>query len=79
MGLAQAGALYMIANTVGSAVPTPGGVGGIEAALTAALIGAGVDGATAAAIVLLFRLFTFWLPTIPGYGMLRLSKHQGIV
>jgi glycosyltransferase 2 family protein len=38
MSFARAGALYMIANTIGSAVPTPGGVGGIEAALTAVLL-----------------------------------------
>jgi undecaprenyl-diphosphatase len=79
MGLAQAGALYMVANTVGAAVPTPGGVGGIEAALTAALLGAGVDAANAAAIVVLFRLFTFWLPTLPGWLMLQYTQRAGIV
>jgi uncharacterized protein (TIRG00374 family) len=79
MSFAKAGALYMIANTVGSAVPTPGGVGGIEAALTAVLLSFGVDSATAAAIVLLFRLLTFWLPTVPGYGFLRYTQRAGIV
>ena len=79
MGFAKAGALYMIANTIGSAVPTPGGVGGVEAALTAALISFGVDNATAAAIVLLFRTLTFWLPTIPGYFFMRYTQRAGIV
>lgn len=79
MDFARAGALYMVANTVGSAVPTPGGVGGIEAALTAALIGFGVDSATAAAIVLFFRTLTFWLPTVPGYGFLQYTQRKGIV
>jgi uncharacterized membrane protein YbhN (UPF0104 family) len=79
MGFAQAGALYMVANTVGSAVPTPGGVGGLEAALTAALLGAGVAGATAAAIVVLFRLATYWLPTLPGWLFLQHSQRSGIV
>ncbi len=79
ISFAKAGALYMIANTLGSAVPTPGGVGGIEAALTAALLSFGVDNATAAAIVLLFRVLTFWLPTIPGYAMLRYTQKAGIV
>ena len=69
----------MIASTVGSAVPTPGGVGGVEAALTAALIGAGVDEATAAAITLFFRGFTYWLPTLPGWGFLRYVQRVGIV
>lgn len=79
MDFAKAGALYMVANTVGSAVPTPGGVGGIEAALTAVLIGFGVDSATAAAIVLFFRTLTFWLPTVPGYGFLQYCQRKGIV
>jgi len=75
----KAGALFMIANTVGSAVPTPGGVGGIEAALTAVLIGFGVEGATAGAIVIFFRTLTFWVPTIPGYGLLQYTQRTGIV
>lgn len=79
MSFPKAGALYMIANTIGSAVPTPGGVGGVEAALTASLISFGVDNATAAAIVLLFRTLTFWLPTIPGYFFLQYTQRKGIV
>jgi undecaprenyl-diphosphatase len=75
----KAGAMYIIATTIGSAVPTPGGVGGVEAALTAALIAYGVDNATAAAIVLFFRTLTFWLPTIPGYGFFRYTRAKGIV
>jgi uncharacterized membrane protein YbhN (UPF0104 family) len=35
--------------------------------MTAGLIAAGVDGAIALSSVLLFRLLTFWLPTIPGW------------
>ena len=75
----MAGAMYIIATTIGSAVPTPGGVGGVEAALTAALIAYGIDNATAAAIVLFFRTLTFWLPTIPGYGFFRYTQAKGIV
>jgi uncharacterized protein (TIRG00374 family) len=75
----KAGALYMIASTIGSAVPTPGGVGGIEAALTAALLSFGVDSASAAGIVLLFRLLTFWLPTVPGYAFLQYTRRRHIV
>ena len=43
VGFADLGMLYLIGSTVGSAVPTPGGVGGVEAALIAVLTGAGVD------------------------------------
>ncbi|MCB1256059.1 MAG: flippase-like domain-containing protein [Microthrixaceae bacterium] len=79
LGFARVGALYMIANTVGAAVPTPGGVGGVEAALTAALISGGVDAPTAGAIVLVFRLFTFWIPTLPGWISLQRAQKTGIV
>ena len=75
----KAGALYIIASTIGSAIPTPGGVGGIEAALTAALLSYGVDNASAAGVVLLFRILTFWLPTVPGYGFLRYTQARRIV
>ncbi|WP_371790821.1 lysylphosphatidylglycerol synthase domain-containing protein [Streptomyces sp. NBC_01471] len=59
--------VFLTANAVGSAVPTPGGVGAVETALTGALIIARVDPGTAAAAVLLFRLLTFWLPVLPGW------------
>ncbi|MFZ1854238.1 MAG: lysylphosphatidylglycerol synthase domain-containing protein, partial [Candidatus Nanopelagicales bacterium] len=51
----------------GQAAPTPGGLGAVEAALTAALAAAGVEAAVAVSAVLLFRIFTFWLPTLPGW------------
>lgn len=59
---AQIGALYLGANTVAAAAPTPGGVGAMEAALVAVLTGAGIEPATSLSAVLIFRLATFWLP-----------------
>ena len=47
LAFAQLGALYLAANTVASAVPTPGGVGAVEAALVFVLTNAGVDDAAA--------------------------------
>ncbi len=58
---------YLVGATVGQAAPTPGGLGAVEAALTAALAAAGVEAAVAVSAVLLFRIFTFWLPTLPGW------------
>ena len=75
----KAGALYILASTIGSAIPTPGGVGGVETALTAALVSYGADNAAAAGIVLMFRILTFWLPTVPGYVFLRYTQREGIV
>ena len=79
LGFAELGALYLFGNTVGSAVPTPGGVGGVEAALIAVLTGAGVDDASAAAAVLVFRLATYWLPVIPGYLCMRRARTLDLV
>lgn len=72
---AAVGAMYITATTVAAAVPTPGGVGPIEAALTAGLTGLGIPAATSAAIAVMFRVFTYWLPTIPSwYALHRMEK-----
>ena len=76
---AELGALYLLANTVASTVPTPGGVGAIEAALVFVLTRAGVPDAEAWAATLLFRLINYWLPTIPGYVALRYSERHELV
>ena len=62
LGFGQLGALYLTANTVASAAPTPGGVGAIEAALVATLTAAGVEAPVALSAVIMFRLVTYWLP-----------------
>jgi glycosyltransferase 2 family protein len=79
LSFVELGALYMVANTVASAVPSPGGVGAIEAALVFMLTGAAVDDATAWAAVLLFRLINYWFPTIPGYVALKVSERRQLV
>ncbi|MBR4399480.1 MAG: flippase-like domain-containing protein, partial [Aeriscardovia sp.] len=53
--------LFLFANGVGSAVPTPGGLGAIETVLSTTFIGIGVPGAIAVSATLLFRLATYWL------------------
>ena len=62
-------AVIVLAGTaLGSAAPTPGGLGAVEAVLAAGLTAAaGLDGAVAVSSVLLFRLLTFWLPVVPGW------------
>jgi uncharacterized protein (TIRG00374 family) len=59
---------FLAGQAVGSVVPTPGGIGGVEYAITLGLTGvAGLDAAHAASTVLLFRLVSFWLPILPGW------------
>ena len=71
--------LYMTANTVASAAPTPGGVGAIEAALVVVLTGIGVDPAEAVSIVVVFRVLTYWLPVVPSWVALRRVRAAGVV
>ena len=60
--IAAVAVVYFAGAIIGSAVPTPGGLGGIEAALSAGLIAVGVDSGTAVSSVLLYRIVTYWLP-----------------
>jgi len=50
----------------GAAVPTPGGLGGFEAGLTAGFIAYRIDASSALAVALLYRLVSYWLPLLPG-------------
>ncbi|MCX4780894.1 lysylphosphatidylglycerol synthase transmembrane domain-containing protein [Streptomyces sp. NBC_01264] len=59
--------VFLAGNALGSAAPTPGGIGAVEGALTLGLVAAGLDGQVAFSAVLLFRVVTFWLPVLPGW------------
>ncbi len=59
--------VYLAGSTLGQAAPTPGGLGAVEAAYVLGLTAAGLDKDVAVSATLLFRLLTFWLPTLPGY------------
>ena len=67
LAFATVGFVYLAAGAVGSAAPTPGGIGAVEAALAAGLTAAGLDGGTAVQAALLFRATTFWIPMVPGW------------
>jgi uncharacterized membrane protein YbhN (UPF0104 family)/tRNA A-37 threonylcarbamoyl transferase component Bud32 len=55
--------VYLTGSALGSVVPTPGGLGAVEVALSGGLTTiAHVSSAYALSAVLLFRLITFWLP-----------------
>jgi uncharacterized protein (TIRG00374 family) len=68
--------LAYVASMVLAMIPiTPGGLGFVEAGLTALLIVAGVDAGRAAVAVLAYRLFSFWLP-IPAGGVAALLHRR---
>jgi glycosyltransferase 2 family protein len=75
----EVGAVYLGGNLLASAAPTPGGLGALEAALTAGLSGLGMPVGEAASAVLIFRLLTFWLSIPVGWAGLRFAERHGYV
>lgn len=67
LSYASLAVVFLAGNALGSAAPTPGGVGAVEGALLAGLVLAGVPKEVAAPAVLLYRLLTLWLPVLPGW------------
>jgi uncharacterized membrane protein YbhN (UPF0104 family) len=77
--LASTAVVYLTGAALGSAVPTPGGLGAVEAALSAGLTAAGLPGTISVSAVLLFRTLTFWLPVPVGWGAFNyLERHEYI-
>jgi uncharacterized membrane protein YbhN (UPF0104 family) len=58
--------LYLAASGAAALLPTPGGIGSLDAALGLALVTAGAPAEEAASAVLGYRLLTLWLPLLPG-------------
>nr|WP_229818833.1 lysylphosphatidylglycerol synthase transmembrane domain-containing protein [Streptomyces lateritius] len=68
ISFASVAVVFLAGNALGSAAPTPGGIGAVEGALTVGLVTVGhlpLEVATPA--VLLYRLLTLWLPVLPGW------------
>jgi uncharacterized membrane protein YbhN (UPF0104 family) len=68
--------IYLTGTAVGSAVPTPGGIGTVEFALSTGLRTAGIATATAASTAVLFRVLTFWIRVPLGWAALRYLQKQ---
>jgi uncharacterized membrane protein YbhN (UPF0104 family) len=77
--IASIAVVYLTGSAIGSIMPTPGGLGGVEAALTAGLTATGMPGAVAVSAVLLFRLLTFWLPVPFGWVSLSYLERKQIL
>jgi putative heme transporter len=71
------GIAYLAGSTLAAVVPTPGGIGSVDAGLVIALVTTGVSIAVATSVVLGYRIITVWLPLVPGalvLGVLVRSK-----
>jgi glycosyltransferase 2 family protein len=66
LSLATLSVIFVIGNTALAISPTPGGIGPVEAAMAIGFVNAGAPTTQALAAVTMFRLFTYWLPIVPG-------------
>jgi uncharacterized protein (TIRG00374 family) len=63
----------------GNALPLPGGIGGVDGGMIGAFSAFGVPVEISVVSVLAYRVFAFWLPTLPGaiaYLQLRRTVHR---
>ena len=72
-----AGVVYLLGNSAGAFLPTPGGVGAIEVTESGALVAIGLNAGVAASIVLLFRLVTYWIRIPLGWVAYRYAQRIG--
>ncbi|GLY85922.1 lysylphosphatidylglycerol synthase transmembrane domain-containing protein [Actinoallomurus iriomotensis] len=57
--------VYLGMSSLTAVVPSPGAIGGLDVALVAGLVAAGVSSTVAVATVLGYRMITVWLPLPP--------------
>ena len=74
-----AAVVFLAGNTVGSATPAPGGLGGVEAVMAAGLTAIGIPPHQAIPAVLLFRMATFWLPIPFGWISYAVLQRRGVL
>jgi glycosyltransferase 2 family protein len=77
--LASIAVVYLTGSAVGSLVPTPGGIGAVEAAMSTGLIAVGMQSSKAVAAVLLFRTVTFWLPVPTGWWAMHFLQRRDVL
>ncbi len=76
---AEVGAVYLGAALLAAAAPTPGGLGALEAALVAGFTGVGMEPGVAVAVVLSYRLVTYWLPILPGWISFHVLERRNLI
>lgn len=67
---------FLLGNTIGSAAPTPGGLGAVEAVLSATFIGIGVPPVVAVSATLLYRLASYWLRMVLGFFYMKYMEKK---
>jgi len=71
--------IYLLATAIGSALPTPGGMGGVEAALSVGLANAGIATPIAFSIAVLLRVLTYYIRIPMGWFALRYLERRNVL
>lgn len=64
---------------IATVTPTPGGLVGAEAAITAGFVACGLPASDSLAIALTYRLITYWLPLVVGFGVFEVLGRRQII
>lgn len=71
--------IYLVSTMLGAVIPTPGGMGTVEAALTFGLTNAGIPLPLATSVAILFRGLTYWGRIPLGWIAMRRLRKQGLL
>lgn len=71
--------VFVIGQTFGHIIPSPGGLGAVESLMVGGLVALGIPPTTSVAAVLTSRLLTYWLPVLPGIATFRYLQHRTII
>ena len=77
LNLVDVAVIYLVGNALGALVPTPGGLGGVEGALTAGLTAAGIPASIAFSVTMLYRVVTYWGRVPIGWVAMRYLERKG--
>lgn len=77
LNLIDVAVIYLVGNALGALVPTPGGLGGVEGALTAGLTAAGIPASIAFSVTMLYRVVTYWGRVPIGWVAMRYLERKG--
>ena len=70
---------YLASNSLGSVVPSPGGIGPVEAALTGGLQVAGIAVSIALPTAIIYRLVTFYGRAPFGWVALKIMQKRNLI
>ncbi|MEU3850256.1 lysylphosphatidylglycerol synthase domain-containing protein [Streptomyces sp. NPDC029554] len=76
---AQVVLALLVAGAAAGAVPAPGGIGPVDAALVVTMAAFGAPVGTATATVIGYRVLTVWLPMLPGALVLSALLHRRLL